>query len=141
MWKELITRIKNACSTRQYVDMKSNSNITVNGKTYRGKNISIVNNKVIIDGVEQTSAPTERVLNVTIQGDADVVEANSVTIYGHVKGDVNANSFKCTGDVGGSVDANSVECEGDIKGDVDSQSIRCANIGGSVDSMSVKYVG
>lgn len=85
-----------------------NGTFNVNGKTFSGNNVSIVNGKVIIDGKEQADFP-DQPIKVDIHGDVDKIETES--------GDVN--------------------CHG-VAGRIATQSgdIECDNIQGNVSTMS-----
>ena len=90
--------------------------ISINGKTYRGTNITINNGKVIIDGKVQEEGLSGTV-EVRVTGDIGSLTCDgSATVYGNVLGDVHAQ--------------NSVEVEGDVLGDV--------NAGNSVEAKSIK---
>lgn len=91
--------------------------ITINGKTYRsGKSISVIGNKVIIDGVVvEEGDDVKAALTIRIEGDDPVEVTSDRTINcGNVNGDVNAGgSVNCDSVVGsvhagGSVNCNSV---------------------------------
>lgn len=94
--------------------------ITIDGRTFHGNNVQILNGRVIVDGVEQF--PDDKlsgVVEIIVTGDLMSLEADAtVTVNGNVHGDVETgNSLKC-GDVQGNVKAGN--------------SIKCGNIGGSV---------
>ncbi len=97
------------------------SSVTINGKTYKGNNLNIINNKVIIDGVEQDdilSGPTVEVMvngncgDITTENGVVKVSGNSknikthngaVTIDNNIQGDVkthNGNVY-AKGDIAG----------------------------------------
>jgi len=101
--------------------------VSVNGKTYTGhSSISVINNKVIIDGKE-VSNKEKGVIEVVIVGDALNVKSDvAVSIKGNVNGNIDAGSYVKCGNVGGSVDCGSyVSCE-DVGGSVDAGSyINC----------------
>ncbi|WP_298187764.1 hypothetical protein [uncultured Pseudomonas sp.] len=102
----------------------SGSSITIDGKTFTGRSVSIVGNKVVVDGVEQ---PGELVgpVSVTVNGNAESVESGSGLI--EVAG--SAGRVKTmSGDVW---------C-GDVTGDVGTMSgdVTCGAIRGSVKTMS-----
>lgn len=95
---------------------KSKSTITFNGKSFEGRNIKVVNDKVYIDD-KLVEEGLSGVLKVEVTGDLARLDCNSAVIHGNVGGDVNANTVNC-GDVDGDVEANTVNC-GRILGDVD----------------------
>lgn len=104
------------------------SNVTVNGKTIRvrGNNISVVNNRVIVDGkvvseslsgdvtviVEGCCGNLKASGNVEINGDCGNIDCGgSCTVRGNVSGDIDAGGSITCGNVGGSIDAGgSVRC-------------------------------
>lgn len=107
------------------------SSITINGKTYVGRNISIINNKIYIDDVEQESmSTTDKELNIQLSGTIKNLHTDrSVTVSGGVVEKIDANGSVSCGDVIGNVDAGgSVSC-GNVGGNVDA--------GGSVSARSV----
>ena len=105
------------------------STVSVNGKTIRvrGNNISISNDRIIVDGriVEESfDVPSITVIvegdcrslntrgNVEIKGNAGNVDCSgSCHIEGNVIGNVDASGSVTCGDVGGDIDASgSVRC-------------------------------
>jgi hypothetical protein len=123
--------------------------ITANGvdMPFTGRSVSVVNNKVFIDGVEQktgddnNSGPVVTV-HVTINGDCNSIEnAHSVSVKGNVTGHVTTSSGDVT--VGGSTGqvstmSGSVEVEQYISGKVNTMSgnVTASSIRGSVETMS-----
>jgi hypothetical protein len=106
--------------------MNSNSTVSINGQTYSGNNVSIINGNVVIDGNKQDQV-LEGPISVVVNGNVDRVETTS--------GDVDVTGS--TGTV--STMSGSVTCGGNISGDVStmSGSVRCdGSIGGSVETMS-----
>lgn len=99
--------------------------VTVNGRTYEGNNVTVTNNRVIIDGVDVTNKDTPKtILQIEIKGtlaslttDASV-SCNSIAGDVHAGGSVNCDDVKGNVSAGGSVNAD------DIGGNV--------NAGGSV---------
>lgn len=85
-------------------DNKMNNKIIVNGIEYNGNNISISNNKVIIDG---KSLAEYKVVDVTIIGNCGDIDAGgSVKVTGNVTGNIDCGgSVDISGDVGGDIDA------------------------------------
>jgi hypothetical protein len=104
----------------------SHSFVTINGQTYSGNNVSIVNGNVVIDGVKQEQLLIGPV-TVTVHGSVDKVETGSgdVTVL-DVVGSVETMSgdVSCTGDIGGYVTTMSgdVTAGGHIGGDVETMS-------------------
>ena len=112
------------------------SKVTINGKTYRGNNISIQNGTVYVDGkaVDDSEPDDNGILKVQITGDVGLVECDrSVTVKGNVNGDVRAKGSVRCGAIGGNVDAGgSVRCD-DVGESVDAGgSVRASQISGSV---------
>ena len=95
------------------------SSITIDGKTFSGNSVSIVDGKVTIDGVVQDGT-LEGVVELHITGTLGSLRTDgSVHMKGNVEGDVDAGGNVNCGDVKGDVDAGgNVNC-GDVKGDVD----------------------
>lgn len=98
--------------------------VTVNGKSYRGSSVSIVGNKIVVDGVEQ-GGDLVGPINVTVNGSAQSVQTASgnIEVHGAV-GTVSTTS----GDV---------RCD-DVQGGVSTVSgdVQCRVIGGSVSTVS-----
>ena len=99
------------------------SQVTINGKTVRvnGDNISVINNRVLVDGklVEEFND----VCNVTVivEGDCRRLEATGPV---EIKG--NCGYVDCSG---------SCHIEGNVEGDVDaSGSVTCGDVGGNIDA-------
>lgn len=100
------------------------SSVTIDGRTFTGKSISINGDKVVIDGVEQEGSLVGPV-SVTVNGSAESVE----TVSGKVE---------VTGAVGRvKTMSGDVRC-GDVKGDVGTMSgdVTCGAIAGSAKTMS-----
>ncbi len=80
--------------------------ISINGRTYSGRSISVQNNVVTIDGKQVDEAPKNGILHVSITGDVASIEADgSVTVSGQVQGSVRAGGSVSCGNVGGNVSA------------------------------------
>jgi len=109
---------------------------TVNGKTYHGNNISVVNNKVYIDGkaIEEGDQTNSDKVNITFtEGTFERIEVvGDVEIKGDVKGDVSANgSINCNDITGNANSGGSMNCD-DIGGNANSGgSINCDDIKGN----------
>lgn len=124
--------------------------IVINGVSYHGKSVSVINGKVIIDGVEQPStSKNDKKISISIEGNIDslsVDECESLIQTGSVKdlhilsGDVRVN-----GDVGSiSSTSGDVEVSGNINGPVSTMSgdVDAKQIHGKVNTLSgdIKYV-
>jgi len=99
--------------------------ININGVSYHGNNVTIINGKVLIDGKDQT--PNEKEINITVHANIDTLKVDvcqTVRVAGQV-GSVSTVSgdIKIAGDVDGSVST--------ISGDVE-----CGNVAGSVSTVS-----
>ena len=83
--------------------------ITINGVTLAGNSVSIINGKVIIDGVEQKDAipGIKNCPEIIVHGNVNSIDCVSCTINGDVLGNIDATSVTCH-DVHGSIDAVSV---------------------------------
>ena len=112
------------------------STITINGKTYSGKSVNIINGEVIIDGVKQTGDKLQGVVKVEITGDPASVDCDApVTVKGNVKGNVIADGPVTCGDVSGDVDAAGPVTCGNVSGDVNADGpCTCVNVGGDVNA-------
>ena len=105
----------------------SNNTIVVNGVTYHGNSVSVVNGRVFVDGVEKKTGDgaMQVQLSIKIEGDVELLEtaAGDVEVSGSV-GNVKSTSGDVTcGDVSGNV----VTVSGDVK---------AGSIGGSVTTVS-----
>ena len=110
--------------------------IIINNKSYSGSNVTIRENKVIVDGVDQT--PNDKVITISIDGDVNQLnidhceKLNIVGNVGYVRsgsGDIN-----CTNITGGAqTGSGDVECE-TINGNVQTGSgnVKSDKITGSV---------
>ena len=115
--------------------------IVINGKSYSGKNITIRNNQVIIDGKDLT--PNAKQIQIVVEGniqDLEVDVCDSVRIIGEV-GSVRTSSgdVQIKGDVKEGVNTTSgdVECKV-INGSVYTTSgdVEASSIGGNVETRS-----
>jgi len=97
--------------------------IVINGKSHSvsGKNISIMNDKIYVDGILVESG-LSGIVEVKFEGDIANLECTTATINGNVLGNVDGTTIRC-GDVGGDVDGTTITC-GDVSGDVDGTTIR-----------------
>lgn len=99
--------------------------IVINNKTVIGKSISILNNRVIVDG-KSVELEESKVINISVEGD---VENLSVDVCETVK--VTGNVKKLS-TVSGDVDC------GHVEGNVETTSgeVICGDVNGSVKTMS-----
>lgn len=105
------------------------STININGRSYSGNNVSVVNGRVFVDGKDVTDQPgaESKVINIAINGKVDSLHVDAcekVAVIGTV-GDLQTKSgdINIEGDVAGNVTTQSgdVDCY-DIHGDVQTQS-------------------
>lgn len=97
------------------------STITVNGQTFVGNNVSVVNGEVIVDG-KKVAAPEGKVINIAVQGDIESLK-------------VDRGSVNVTGSVGSvAVSQGDVESIGGVKGkvEIDQGNLECGDIFGDV---------
>lgn len=113
---------------------KSVSSITINGKTYTGKSVSIINGEITIDGVKQSGDKLQGVVRVEVNGGlAGLTTDAPVVVNGDVHGDVHADGPVTCGDVAGSVEADGPVTCGNVGKDVDADGpCTCGNVGGDV---------
>jgi lipopolysaccharide assembly outer membrane protein LptD (OstA) len=115
--------------------------IKVNGITYNGNNLKMINNKVIIDGVDVS--PDSKIINVLVHGDVNnlsVDSANEIVVAGDCS-QVNTSSGDV--EVGGNVDyinttSGDVKVDGDVMENVATTSgdIECSKVGGNASTRS-----
>lgn len=102
---------------------RSWSTISANGKTIRvrGNNISVINDKIIVDGKVLDESMDFKNITVIVEGDCkELYACGNVEIRG------NCGSVDCNG---------SCYITGDVEGDVDaSGSVTCGNVGGDIDA-------
>lgn len=101
--------------------------ITINGNSISGRNISINNGKITIDG-ENITIEDEKTINISVQGDIDKLKVDRCNIC-EVTGNVGSvktvsGDVSITGDVSGG-DVTSVS--GDVK---------CGHVAGKVSTVS-----
>jgi len=99
------------------------STITINGKTYTvdGNNVSIIDNKILVDG-KVIEGSLSGIVKIEWNGPAANIDAVSIHINGNVNGNVDGTSIQINGDVTGNVDGTSITC-GKVLGNVDSLSV------------------
>lgn len=95
-------------------------NVSINGSIYKGNNISIMGNKIFIDGKDQT--PNTKEIHIEVTGNIQTLEMDVGSV--NVKGDVTKLS----------VDTGDVEVEGNVLGsvNVDTGNVKCGNVEGKV---------
>ncbi len=119
------------------------ASVTINGITYSGNNVVVVNGKVIIDGREAKMDVIKSNITINIEGNIEKLEADYCEKI-IVKGDVNtlhstSGNIDIQGNVTNTVNTISgdIECN-DVGGNVNSTSgdINCHDIKGSVKTLS-----
>lgn len=115
----------------------NSSSITVNGRTFKGNNVSIVNGKITVDGKE-VDMPEEKQIHIRIDGDIGSLNLDCGEI--EVSGDVGNLVSRCGnvtvgGDVKGEATLNmgDLECENvfaDVQ--VDMGNVKASTIHGAV---------
>ena len=102
---------------------RTKSKVVINDISYSGRNVNIVNGKVVVDGEEQNELIGD--VTIIIQGDCDELETaiGDITVEGSV-----GSIATQTGDV---------TC-GDVDGDVNTMSgdVRCSAVTGKISTMS-----
>lgn len=99
------------------------SSVTVNGKTIkvRGNSITVINDKIIVDGKVLDEAFDSPNITVIVEGDCKILSA-----CGNVEVKGNAGNIDCRG---------SCHIEGNVTGNVDaSGSVTCGDVGGDIDA-------
>ena len=113
--------------------------VIINGKSYKGNNLSISGNKVYIDGKLVTDEDTEssEKIQITIEEGAQIETFEidgDAEINGNVSGNVNAGTINCNDIKGNASAGGSIRCD-DIGGNASSGgSIRCDDIGGNANA-------
>jgi cytoskeletal protein CcmA (bactofilin family) len=121
--------------------------VIINGKTYSGgRSISVINNRVFIDGKEVTddSISEQKEINITVNGNVDSLKVdacNQVQVTGDCQRvETASGSVRVGGSVGGKVESSSgsIQISGPVTGDVESMSgsVHCGNVAGRVKTMS-----
>ena len=115
---------------------KSVSTITINGQTYTGRSVSIINGEVTIDGVKQSGDKLQGVVKIEVNnGLAGLTTDAPVVVNGDVHGDVHADGPVTCGDVAGNVEADGPVTCGNVTGDVTADGpCTCGNVGGDVEA-------
>ncbi len=103
--------------------------VTINGVTYEGNNIKVINNKVWINGkrIENAEPDKKGILQVKVTGTLHNLEAGGSVICDDVTGDIDAGGSVQAGNVAGSIDAGG--------------SVQCENVGGNVDAGGSVHYG
>jgi hypothetical protein len=92
---------------------------TIDGRTFTGNRVDIVNGRVTIDGVVCEDTLSGRVEIHILEGVLGELKTNASVNCGTVEGNIDAGGSVNCGNVGGSVDAGgSVNC-GNVSGNID----------------------
>ena len=111
----------------------------INGRSYTGNNITMVDGRIIVDGNDVTGdydSPLPKVVEIKITGgDIENLITDASVTCENVTGFVEAGGSVTCQNVGDNVDAGgSVTCK-DVQGDVDAGgSVNCGKVGGSIDA-------
>ena len=94
------------------------STIKIDGRTFTGRSVSIINNRVTIDGVEQDGTLSGVVEIRVLDGSISELRCDASVTCGAVTGGVTAGGSISCASVGGNVNAGgSVSC-GSVRGSV-----------------------
>ena len=101
--------------------------IEIDGKTYKGRNLTITENDIIIDGVSQGSVQTSKPVTIVVTGSCGDIRLENGTV--EVEG--NAQSIQTT--------SGDIDCL-NVKGSVVTVSgnVTCSDVIGSVHTVSGK---
>lgn len=116
------------CNFKSFrISSKEKNNIQIGNKTYNGKNIRGVNNKIIID--DNIVLDSSEIPIIIINSDVDGIDATSVIVNGNVNGDIDCTSIKVAGNVKGDIDGTNVTIEGNYEGNIDGLNVTINNKG------------
>lgn len=106
--------------------------VTMNGKTYSGNSISIINGVVTIDGKIIDNESVKDALVITIEGSVENIFTDKSVNCSTVNGNIISGGLVTCGNVGGSVESvGSVVCTNTIHTGVNAGgSVTCDNIDG-----------
>lgn len=119
------------------MQMASSGSVSINGRSYHGKNISIVNGDVTVDGVKQgPSLVGEQPIKIEVHGDIVKLETTNGDVTAKNVGQAKTvnGDIQCTEVTGDIVTVNGeVTCR-DVAGDVTTEGgdITCTRAAGSV---------
>lgn len=107
---------------------------TINGKSYEGNSIVIINDRIIIDGKDVTDEDTPKdILSIKVEGTLASLQSDKSVKCGNVQGHVNAGgSVNCDNIAGNASAAGSINCD-DVGGNVQAGgSVNCDKVMGKV---------
>jgi|FAXJ01.1.fsa_nt_gi hypothetical protein len=84
------------------------STVTINGKTYSGRSVSILNGVVVIDGIKQDGDKLSGIVRIEVKGNLDSLKADAPVVVNGNVGSVEANGPVTCGNVTGDVKADVV---------------------------------
>ena len=99
--------------------------VRVNGKTYRGNNITIINGEVFIDGTKAEELEDEKVINVVVDGNINTLDVDY------------CDKLEVTGECGSVTSKNgNIQVKGNVGGDVNNKNgnIVCRDVGGNAET-------
>jgi hypothetical protein len=85
------------------INMSGSGRVVIDGKEFKGSNISISGNRVVVDGVTQDGELVGDI-NITVHGDVELLESGSGNVKAENVGSINTGSgdVECY-TVGGSI--------------------------------------
>lgn len=100
--------------------LKNMNTIIINGKVIKvnGNNVSIVNNKVFVDGKEIETDELKGEVTIKWEGDLANLECPNVNVKGNIQGNVDSHNVEVTGNIGGNITSHNIEVGGNVQGDV-----------------------
>lgn len=112
-------------------------NISISGRDFQGKDISIINDRIYIDGVDVTDGPdgvVKGIVEIKVTGDVSIVKSDrAVTINGNVGGNAESGGSMQCGNVTGSAESSGSMKAGSVGGDAKSGgSMQCGTVAGNV---------
>jgi hypothetical protein len=118
--------------------------ITINGRTSEvsGRNITIVNRRVYVDGKLVEEIPqneAEETVHIKWEGPLANLDCTTCEISGSVEGDVDATTVNIGGNVGGSIDGTSVNVKGSVGGDIDGTTVNAGDVAGDIDATKFEF--
>ena len=97
------------------------ASITINGRTFSGDSVSIVDGAIIVDGVRQSGDPLSGVVRLHVEGVLGTLHADAPVTCGDAHGNVNASGPVKAGRIGGNVIASGPVTCGSVAGSVQAQ--------------------
>lgn len=99
--------------------LSDDATVTINGKTYTGRNIKFNGNKVSVDGKVVEEAEN---IYITVKGDVEKIDTTGdIEVHGNVgSAETGAGDINIIGDVSGDVEtgAGDIVIKGNVNGDV-----------------------